>query len=83
MSNLLGGCRSRTLRRGSPAGPREAAVRVAEKHLTVLADRTEEGVLIIRLVDEDRPHDIVGVHVGPGDEPVLNLALDIAKLIGT
>ncbi len=58
--------------------------RVAEKHLTVLADRTgEEGdVFLIRLIDEDKPNDIAGVYVGPGEDPVVNCAIDIAKLIG-
>jgi hypothetical protein len=56
--------------------------RVAEYHLTVLADRSELGGLVVRLVDERDPGDIAAVHVGDKDDVIVELAIDVSRIIG-
>jgi predicted RNA-binding Zn-ribbon protein involved in translation (DUF1610 family) len=59
--------------------------RVAECHLTVLADRTESGGLLVRLVDEQNARDLAGLYVGEvgdDDDIALNLAVDVLDLMG-
>jgi predicted RNA-binding Zn-ribbon protein involved in translation (DUF1610 family) len=62
--------------------PTPVGTRVGEYHLTVLAEPSEYGGIVVRLVDERTPDEIAAVHVGDQDDVIVELAIDVSRIIG-